>query len=186
MPSRDFIVIAQTMAGLCSFALARRFLPVERGALWRGVLCGKSYALLIVYMRSDFFLAGIAGVRADAAGVAEGVGALWAGGKSPRLPFAGDGVVRDGVAGVWLSNAPAGVMATYGAALLFAWAVLAKKSFASLAMRRGRIGIGFWIDEFLSFARRLRATLGEYRAGAFARLATLGQLSLHDGQRSRT
>jgi len=49
-----FIVIAQTMARLCSFALARRFLPVGAALFWSGVLRGKSICTLNVYMRSDF------------------------------------------------------------------------------------------------------------------------------------
>src|ERR1700730_10650976 len=49
-----FIVLTQTLAGICAFALGRRLFP-QRGALVCAICyVANPYTLLIVYMRSDF------------------------------------------------------------------------------------------------------------------------------------
>src|SRR5437879_8774505 len=48
-----FIVMAQTMAGVCSFALAGRFVPVSSALVGAACYAANPYALLIGYMRSD-------------------------------------------------------------------------------------------------------------------------------------
>jgi hypothetical protein len=141
-----FIVVVQVMAGLCSFALARRFLP-ERAALF-GAACyaANPYALLIVYMRSDFAellacalmpLVVLAAVQL--CGLAEDRR-----GSPPRaMAF-----FAVAFAAVWLSNAPAGVMASYGAAMLFAWAALGEQSLRPLWRGAGGLALGFGLASF--------------------------------------
>src|SRR2546422_296914 len=61
-----------------------------------------------------------------------------------------------------------------------------EKIIAAFVARRGRTGAGVWFGGLLFVARGVRATVGEYRTGSFFGLATCGQFSLHDDQRSRT
>jgi len=74
--SREFIVIAQTMSGRLFVEMAGDFLPVRRGALWRGVYAANP-------MRGDRLLRSDCGMMGVALMplVLRGRVALWGGGK---------------------------------------------------------------------------------------------------------
>src|SRR6195256_386854 len=121
-----FIVIVQAVAGVCAFALARRFLPA-RAALFGAVsYAANPYALLIIYLRSDFaellacaLMPILLLASLQVCGLAENPG------RSQSRTIAISAVV---FAAVWLSNAPAAVLASYSVALVFVWAAFAEKS----------------------------------------------------------
>jgi 6-pyruvoyl-tetrahydropterin synthase-like protein len=141
-----FIVIVQTIAGLGSFALMRRFL--SRNAALFGAACyaANPYALLVVYMRSDFSeqlacalmplvvltALQLCGLAENRRGSVSRAMALFA------LTFAA----------VWLSNAPAAVIASYSVALIFTWAVLEKKSLQPLWRGAGGLALGLALANF--------------------------------------
>src|ERR1700687_1770913 len=141
-----FIVIAQTMAGLCSFALARRFLPT--GAALFGAACyaANSYALLNVYMRSDF-----AELLACALMPVVVLAALQlcdlARNRRGALPreMAFFAVV---FVAVWVSNAPAGVLGSYSVAIFFSGAAVGEKSLRPLWCGAGGLALGFGLTSF--------------------------------------
>src|SRR5438876_8109009 len=121
-----FIVIVQTLAGLCSFMLARRFLARSASLLGAACYAANPYALLVVYMRSDFaeqlacaLLPAVMLAALQLCGLVEN--------RRRSLPraLAFFAIV---FAAVWLSNVPAGVMTTYSIALFFAWAAIEEKS----------------------------------------------------------
>ena len=139
-----FVVVTQTTAGLCMFALARRTLPL-RAALFAGaVYAVNPYAQLAVYLRSDFaellgaaffpLLLLFAGDLADAADAA-----------SARRRCA---LFAVSFSLVWLANAPAGVLASYSVALLFAAAAARERSWRPLLRGAGGLGLGFGLCAF--------------------------------------
>jgi hypothetical protein len=156
-----FIVLVQTFAGVSAFALARRLLP-ERASLF-GAICyaANPNALLIIYMRSDYaellataffpllFLAalqlgGVLAPRVDTDAEARGA-----------APFGFDGAMRKSLvffsamlAAVWLSNAPAGVIATYSVTLFFAWLAFRERAVAPLVRGFGGLALGFAFTSF--------------------------------------
>jgi hypothetical protein len=141
-----FIVLVQTLAGVCFYTLARRFLPF--GVALAGAACyaANPYALLVVYMRSDFaeqlacaVLPLVLLAALQLSGMAEN---RWS--SLPRTTA----FFALAFAGVWLANAPAGVMASYAMVLLFASAAFTQKSWWPLW--RGAVGLalGFGLTSF--------------------------------------
>ena len=141
-----FIVIAQTMAGLCSFALARRSLSVRAALFGAACYAGNPYALLIVYMRSDFaellactLMPLVVLTALQLCGLAKN-----------RRRYAPRAMAFFAVvfAAVWLSNAPAGVMASYSVAIIFACAAVWEKSLRPLWRGAGGLALGFGLTSF--------------------------------------
>ena len=120
-----FIVLTQTFAGLSAFLLLKR-LASERAAIL-GAACYvmNPNALLMTYIRSDF-----AEQLACAMFPLVLLGALKMCNYLEDSESVPSSIVFFAVpfAGVWLSNAPAGVIASYSIALLIAWATITQRS----------------------------------------------------------
>ncbi len=141
-----FIVIAQTMAGLCSFALARRSLSVRAALFGAACYAGNPYALLIVYMRSDFAeLLACALMPLVVLTVLQLCEP-----RENRRRYAPRAMAFFAVvfAAVWLCNAPAGVMASYSVAIIFACAAVWEKSLRPLWRGAGGLALGFGLTSF--------------------------------------
>ena len=141
-----FIALVQTMAGLCSFALGRRFLPMSAAVFGAACYAANPYALLVVYMRSDFaellacaLMPLVLLAALQLCGLVEN--------RRSSLPRS-MAFFAVAFAAVWLSNAPAAVMASYSAALLFAWTAFREKSLRPLWRGAGGLALGFGLTSF--------------------------------------
>jgi len=141
-----FIVLTQTLAGQCAFALGQRLFPT-RGALVCAVCyAANPYALLVVYMRSDFAeQLALAFFPLLFLAAAEVLGLLDPPARSPRRSILFLAIM---FAAVWLTNAPAGVVASYSLTMLFAWTALTKKSWRPLLRGGAAMALGFGLAAF--------------------------------------
>ncbi len=145
-----FILLVQTFAGLSAFALARRVFS-ERGALFcAACYAANPYALLIVYMRSDF-----AELLANAFFpllflLALQVSELLDSAVPTQRSQLSRTVAVFAVvfAAVWLSNAPAGVIASYSSFALFAFAALMRRTWQPLLRGTAALALGFGLSGF--------------------------------------
>jgi len=142
-----FIGCVQTFAGLSAYALFRRIADSRFAALLAAAcFTANPYSLLIIYMRSDFAeLLAIAIFPLLMLATLRLIGLLSSEGAGPHskiilfaIPFCA----------VWLCNAPAGVIATYGAAFMFLMAAFGQRSIAVLTDGARGMGLGFALAAF--------------------------------------
>jgi hypothetical protein len=140
-----FIVLTQTLAGLSAFVLLRRLTSERAAVLAAACYAMNPNALLMTYIRSDF-----AEQLACAIFPLVLLGALRVCNLLEDSKAEGSALVSFAVpfAGVWFSNAPAGVIASYSIALLIAWATITQRSL-KIAVRGGLgLALGFSLTSF--------------------------------------
>lgn len=143
-----FIVCVQTFAGLSAYALLRRQCGGSRWAPLFGAACfaANPYALVIIYARSDFAELLAVAIFPLLFLAAQRLGES----TKPVEPWRLPGIVAFALTfcAVWLSNAPAAVIATYSVAFLFAFKSLQVRSVRPALQGASAMLLGFGLAGF--------------------------------------
>ena len=131
--------VTLVLAGCSMYRLAREWLD-ERTAIAAGALfAANPYHLLMVYWRSDFAeLLGSAVFPLLVLGILQ----------LTRSPRRGVAMIAGFVAFIWLSNAPAGVIASYAAALMLVVVAFTEKSLRPLVYGGAAMALGIALAAF--------------------------------------
>jgi 6-pyruvoyl-tetrahydropterin synthase related domain len=140
-----YVVLLQTLAGLSAYFLLRR-LAARRAAIVGALFYTVNpNALLIIYVRSDFAEQLACALFPLLLLVALHLSELLDNSRpSPRTLS----LFAALYAAVWLSNAPAGVIASYSLALLIAWAALTGRSWTILMRGSAALALGLALAAF--------------------------------------
>lgn len=142
-----FIACAQMFAGISAYALLRRLTNSQSAALLAAAcFAANPYSLLIIYMRSDFAeLLAIAFFPLLILATLQLLGIF---GGNESLRFEKIFFFAIVFCAVWLSNAPAAVIATYSVGLLFTTAAIRERSVVPLANGAAALAVGFGLASF--------------------------------------
>ena len=139
-------MLTQTLAGLSAFALGRRLFALRGALLCTLLYAANPYALLIVYMRSDFaeqfamiFFPLMFLVAMEVFDVLETPG---------RTRLRSIAFLAVTFAAVWVTNAPAGVVASYSLGALLIFSCIAAKSWRPALYGTAALILGLGIAGF--------------------------------------
>lgn len=139
MAAGAYVWLVLALAGLSAWLLAREWLPGTQAAAAAFFYALNPYHLVIVYYRSDF-----AELLASAIfplvvwGALRVVHQSWRGAPLLAVPFAA----------IWLSNAPAGVIASYSLVLILAAGCIECRSLRPLLPGGAAMAVGFGLAAF--------------------------------------
>jgi len=141
-----FVLVVQTFAGISAFALVRRFVSSYSAALLGTVAyAANPYALLVIYTRSDYAELLATSFYPLLLLVALRLSGFLETDAPPRKTLVQFAFL---FAAVWLSNAPAGVLASYSLALLFFWAGATQRKFQPALRGAGGLALGLGLAAF--------------------------------------
>ena len=134
-----FIWLALIVAGMAMWKLAREWLDGPQAAAAAVLYAVNPYQLILVYYRSDF-----AELLAEALFPL----LLWGAVRISRGEWRQVPWLAAIFAGIWISNAPAAVMATYSLALAIAVGCVVRRSFRPLLLGATAMAGGFGLAAF--------------------------------------